>query len=1228
MNNLCRPSQIIPTLSLVVVLTSIIAAHAQRPIASRPDSKPAQRPDLIVQLGHVGGVLNLAISQDGRLMLTGGDFLVFLWSVNTGQIIRQFGGNTRPIAVAFSPDDRYVLTGGMDNMAHLWEATTGREIKKFTGHKERILGVAYSPDGRTILTRSVDQTVRLWDVKSGRELRKFVDLEECFSAFYSPNGRSVLTGGIVDGNPIVTLWSLADGKPVRRFAGGVYGTFSPDGRYVLAVAETTRMYETETGKQVQEFKGSAKVLFSPPDGRYVLTPAEFTGVRGIDTTTGQRIGVSNTAHLWDAASGRLVREFVTRDEVSAAAFTPDGTALLLGTERRLTHMFDVATGKEIRRFDGFADYVREARFSPDGQSMTTQSVDSYTEEAMGYEQITSIVNALWDFSSGQQVRRYVVRRGDDAEARKSSLQPCASEVVLEASQYSPFDFSPDGNLIVMGDCGYARLLDARTGRELRRFEDFKGRVNFISFSPDGQTVALASAASESPRLFQVKTGAESKLEILKDDPRLKDAKPGPIMRFVRGGFIAFTMGSDQDSGRAFRWNAKTWKYAGWIRLSEHVTFSSDYAKVLIEKPGEGSATLRDTMHLQKDVKTFTRKPAKDEDSDDEESEMEIMDRKLSPDGRFMATGSVHYTDNINPHGQRHLQLCLIDVETGKQLRCLDERVTSFTFTPNSRFLITSGYDRTTRLWDVTTLQEVCRLLSFRDGTWVVVTPDGRFETNNLENIPGLHWIFADEPLRPLPLEIFLRDYFEPRLLPRILAGAEFRPIRPLASLNRAQPQVAIVDVQLEPGTTDRAAIKVEISRPSDRPGTGSQRESEAYDLHLFRDGQLVGRWPETDTEPATSNLDLNAWRRTHAIQLDAGTGKASYTFHHVQLPRQPGRRVQFSAYAFNSDRVKSVTSAPSELIVSGGTPPARPRAYLITVGVNANESDWNLDFAVPSARDIQKSVIERVKAKYEVVDVQLLSSLYPDSPRIAVKTATKANIQAVLDLLAGRSVSEQQRAAFDPQSRLRRATPDDLVLLFISSHGYADPAGNFFVIPADTGEPQGVSERVLNDCLSQKVTRDCEAAKDFLQRAVSSDDLARWWKGVDAGDMIMILDSCHSAAVPGREFRPGPLGDRGLGQLSYNKGMHILTATQPDKTARATLLTGIGHSLLTEALITSSSVLTDGTISRWLEESERRVPNLYRELYPTVSTDEIQQPMLLDFSNRKRAPVTIPKDKR
>ena len=65
-----------------------------------------------------------------------------------------------------------------------------------------------------------------------------------------------------------------------------------------------------------------------------------------------------------------------------------------------------------------------------------------------------------------------------------------------------------------------------------------------------------------------------------------------------------------------------------------------------------------------------------------------------------------------------------------------------------------------------------------------------------------------------------------------------------------------------------------------------------------------------------------------------------------------GSPVTFTAYAFNEDRVKSET-ARSEFVVPPDVPLRKPKAYVVTVGVNSHDDpDRDLDFAAKDARDL------------------------------------------------------------------------------------------------------------------------------------------------------------------------------------------------------------------------------------------------------------------------------------
>src|SRR5258708_13196380 len=56
----------------------------------------------------------------------------------------------------------------MDNTVRLWDLPAGKEIARLEGHRGWVLSVAFSPDGRRLVSGGLDTTALVWDVSRFR----------------------------------------------------------------------------------------------------------------------------------------------------------------------------------------------------------------------------------------------------------------------------------------------------------------------------------------------------------------------------------------------------------------------------------------------------------------------------------------------------------------------------------------------------------------------------------------------------------------------------------------------------------------------------------------------------------------------------------------------------------------------------------------------------------------------------------------------------------------------------------------------------------------------------------------------------------------------------------------------------------------------------------------------------------------------------------------------------
>ena len=406
-----------------------------------------------------------------------GNFIC-LWDVATGDI--RLTTSEGIYSLAFSPDGTTLAGGSRNGTIHLWDTTTGKEIKTLTGHTDAVMSLAFSPDGTTLVSGSKDMTIRLWDATTEEYIKILRHTNGVRSLAFSPNGLTFVSGGW---DKTIHLWDAATGEYIRSFKGhteGINGLmFSLDGATLFSMShdKTIRLWETTTGEHIKTLTGYMETLQSlafSPDGIILAAGESFS------------FDKEYSIYLWNTATGEEIK-ILTGYEAQAhsLAFSPDGT-ILANAGYTAINLWNVATGEHIKTLTRHSVDVHNLTkvsslvFSPDGTILTS----------VAYRNIN-----FWNVTTGERIEEF-------------TKHPRNRYIAV----ISDFAFSPDGTLLASAGNNYSypdtymniHLWDVATGEHIKEFPKRIGTVSSLAFSPDG--TILTSAGSTNIHLWDVATG--------------------------------------------------------------------------------------------------------------------------------------------------------------------------------------------------------------------------------------------------------------------------------------------------------------------------------------------------------------------------------------------------------------------------------------------------------------------------------------------------------------------------------------------------------------------------------------------------------------------------------------------------------------------------------------------------------------------------------------------------
>jgi cilia- and flagella-associated protein 52 len=114
---------------------------------------------------RMGGMNGIALSRDQtQVMTVGQERKITYWDLREANPVQVADHDGEARCIAVSHTGQFVATGGNDQLVRLWDYATGKKIMDGVGHSGAVRSVAFSPDDRQLISVGEDGCIFVWNV--------------------------------------------------------------------------------------------------------------------------------------------------------------------------------------------------------------------------------------------------------------------------------------------------------------------------------------------------------------------------------------------------------------------------------------------------------------------------------------------------------------------------------------------------------------------------------------------------------------------------------------------------------------------------------------------------------------------------------------------------------------------------------------------------------------------------------------------------------------------------------------------------------------------------------------------------------------------------------------------------------------------------------------------------------------------------------------------------------